>query len=222
MNLKPFNSQISIFLSDGIMNPIKFIDKFNVYFENLFTKEDYLLKIDAEGIPDEVPLFKYSSSDGKYSYDFAKKRINFYLNFDENDSMDLFEEYKTRIKNVISSFILEHSSISRIGIAINYYIDKKDEKCKFWAEKYRLPFYDSKKTCVISYNVNNNFTNRGIKYNDIISLSDAKIRQTKVVPVVSIDVNNVPVDDLSSDDLNYIFDEINNYKLDVVEGIINK
>ncbi|MCI7332846.1 MAG: hypothetical protein MSH48_04180 [Mollicutes bacterium] len=46
MSLKPFSSQISIFLSDGIMNPSRYVDEINNNFNGIFTKQNYLLNID--------------------------------------------------------------------------------------------------------------------------------------------------------------------------------
>ena len=46
MSLKPFSSQISIFLSDGIMNPSRYVDDINNNFNGIFTKQNYLLNID--------------------------------------------------------------------------------------------------------------------------------------------------------------------------------
>ena len=104
MSLKPFSSQISIFLSDGIMNPSRYVDEINDNFNGVFTKQNYSLNIDEA--PNNVPLVRYSSKDGKYIYDFAKKRINFYLNFNENDSTPLFEEYKANVEKSVKNLIL--------------------------------------------------------------------------------------------------------------------
>ena len=219
MSLKPFSSQISIFLSDGIMNPSRYVDEINDNFNGIFTKQNYSLNI--EDAPSDVPLVRYSSKDGKYIYDFAKKRINFYLNFNEDDSVSLFENYKQNVEKLVKNIILRHSNISRVGLAINYYIDKKDDKHIYWVNKYKLPFYNYEKTSEISYTINNNFINKGLKYNNIMILSNAKYKNTKVVPVVSIDVNNLPTAKLSDESIEFIFHDIDNYKQDVIEGILN-
>lgn len=150
-----------------------------------------------------------------------KKRINFYLNFDEQDSVSIFEEYKANVENLVKKIILKYSNISRVGLAINYYIDKRDDKYTYWVNKYNLPFYNSEKTSEISYTINNNFINKGVKYNNIMILSNAKYRHTKVVPVVSIDVNNLSTAKLSDESIEFIFHDIDNYKQDVVERILN-
>ena len=72
------------------------------------------------------------------------------MNFNEDDSVLLFEEYKSNVEKLVKNLILKYSNISRVGLAINYYIDK-------WVNKYKLPFYDSNKTSEISYTINNNF-----------------------------------------------------------------
>ena len=43
----------------------------------------------------------------------------------------------------------------------------------------------------------------------IIILSNAKYKHTKVVPVVSIDVNNLPTAKLSDESIDFIFHDIN-------------
>ena len=55
----------------------------------------------------------------------------------------------------------------------------------------------------------------------IIILSNAKYKHTKVVPVVSIDVNNLPTVKLSDESSDFIFHDIDNYKQDILEGILN-
>ena len=77
MNLKPVSSQISVFLSVGVMNPSRLTDEIKKTFDGVFNKEDYTLNL--EEAPNDMPLVRYRSNDGKYIYDFAKKRINFYL-----------------------------------------------------------------------------------------------------------------------------------------------
>ena len=79
------------------------------------------------------------------------------MNFNEDDSVSLFEEYKSNVEKLVKNLILKYSNISRVGLAINYYIDKKDDKYIYWVNKYKLPFYDSNKTSEISYTINNNF-----------------------------------------------------------------
>ena len=55
----------------------------------------------------------------------------------------------------------------------------------------------------------------------IIILSNAKYKHTKVVPVVSIDVNNLPTAKLSDESIDFIFHDIDNYKQYILEGILN-
>lgn len=207
--LKPFNSQISIFLTDGVMNPSKFVDNMAATFNNLFETEIYSLNL--ENAPSDMPLVRYSSKDENYVYDFAKKRINFYLNFNKNIDINDFDNYKDNIYNFVTDIILKYSDISRVGIAINYYIDKNDDNHSFWAKKYNLPFF-THETSEISYTINNNFVNKGLKYNKIITLTSGKINNIKSVPIVSIDLNNVSTEKLDSESLKYIFNDISNYK----------
>lgn len=218
MNIKPFSSQISIFLSDGIMNPSKITEDINKKFSDIFTKENYSLNL--EDAPNDMPLVRYSSKDGKYIYDFAKKRINFYLNFNDEDNMSLFENYKSNIESVISDILLKYSNISRVGIAINYYVDKKDDKYSYWVNKYKFPFYDTNSTSEISYTINNNFIYKGLKFNKILILANGKISNTKNVPIVSIDINNLPTAKLNDETLKYVFKDMDFYKKEIVESFI--
>ena len=210
LQLKPFSSQISIFLSDGIMNPSRLLENIAKDFDNLFTNQEYLLSI--EDAPADMPLIRYSSSDKKFVYDFAKKRINFYLNFSENDNLQIFEDYKQKIKNFLNNSLLKYSSIARIGIAINYYINQKDDQYSYWVNKYHLPLYKESETSEVSYRINNNFINHGLKYNKIFILTNGKISNTKIVPVISIDINNLPTAKMNTESINFMFDEIDYYK----------
>ena len=211
VKLNLLNSQISIFLSDGIMNPSKYIDEINENFNDIFKKQ--IMALDLDDAPSDMPLVRYISNDGKYTYDFAKKRINFYISFDENNNISLVDSYIEQIYQFINNVILNHSSISRVGIAVNYYIDKNDNKHSYWVDKYNLPL-TTDSLSEISYTVNNNFVNKGLKYNKLITLTNAKLKNLKSVPVVSIDINNVLTAKLSLESLNYIFNDLDGYKPD--------
>lgn len=218
MNLKPISSQISVFLSDGVMNPSRLTDEIQKTFDGVFNKEDYTLNL--EEAPNDMPLVRYRSDDGKYVYEFAKKRINFYLNFNENDNMNLFENYKLKVQTVVNEVLLKYSNISRVGLAINYYIDKRDDKYLFWVNKYKFPFFESNSTSEISYTINNNFIYKGLKFNKILILTSGKITNTKNVPIVSIDINNLSTSKISDDTIKYIFEEINFYKKEILEEVL--
>lgn len=53
------------------MNPSRYVDEINNSLNGIFTKQNYSLNIDEA--PNDVSLVRYSSKDGKYIYDFAKK-----------------------------------------------------------------------------------------------------------------------------------------------------
>ncbi len=219
MRLKPFSSQISIFLSDGIMNPGRIADQINTMFKDLFDKEDY--RIVVEDAPNEMPLVRYSSKNGKYCFEFAKKRLNFFMYFEEKDSLQLFEEYKGKITTIIEKIILINSDISRIGIAINYYIDQRDDKIQFWVKKYDLPFYTND-TSEVSYTINNNFIFNGLKFNKILNISNGKINNTKMVPVVSIDINNLSTAKMSEEWIHFIMKDMDFYRENIISEVLNE
>lgn len=56
MILKPFSSQISIFLTDGVMNPSRITEDINNKFACIFTKENYSFNL--EDAPNDMPLVR--------------------------------------------------------------------------------------------------------------------------------------------------------------------
>ena len=68
MNLKKLKAQVSIFLSDGIMNPNKYKKNINDIFNDLFNNE--ILSLSIRNAPDDIPLVNYTSKDNAFSYNF--------------------------------------------------------------------------------------------------------------------------------------------------------
>lgn len=217
-NIKILNAQISIFLSDGIMNPTKYTSVINKVFENVFSNE--ILSLNVTGVPDDMPLVRYTSESEDYAYDFARKRINFYISFKSFGGENELNKYINKIENFINNNLIVVTGISRIGIACVYYINDKDADILYWNKKYNLPFA-TKKTSEMSYTINNPFTAEGLNFNKIINLTTGMLKNSKVVPVVSVDVNNNEVENLSIEQLEYIMNNLNCYRLDDVETLLN-
>ena len=217
MTLKKMTAQISIFLKDGIMNPSKYKKNINEIFNNLFSRE--ILSINIEGAPDDMPLVKCVSKDNMLSYDFSRKRINFVISFYSKSKMISFDEYKNKVLELIVNDLLSVTDISRIGIAFVYYCDVIDKDNKYWIDKYKFPF-TSDLTSELSYTINNTFEKNDIKFNNIINLSNGKV-DGKNVPIVSVDLNNIPVDALTEEQITFILTKCLNYNLDTVSKLLS-
>lgn len=214
--MKPnlLSAQISVFMTDGIMNPNRYSEKVNQSFSKIFSIENMALNI--PNAPDDMPLVQFSSDDNKYQYHFARKRLNFYLNFSENDNEQTFTEYLLNIYNFIQNELLPITRIARIGIAVNYYYDIVDNPPRYWIEKLKLPFSCNKSVDVL-YTINNKIEKEKLTFNNILSFSNAILNSSKSVPSLSVDVNNEEVEELSKQQLEYIFNKLNLYKLEKIE-----
>ena len=218
MNLKKLTAQISIFLQDGIMNPSKYKSNINNIFEGMFNKE--ILSINIDGAPDDMPLVRCTSKDNIIAYDFSRKRINFTINFVSKNKKITFEEYKNKILELIVNNLLSVTDISRIGIAFVYYYDTDDKNHRFWINKFNFPL-TTNSTSQLSYTINNPFEKNEIIFNNIIHLSNATING-KVVPSVSVDLNNNPTNDkLTEDQISYILTKCKNYDIDTVNNLLS-
>lgn len=218
MNLKKLTAQISIFLQDGIMNPSKYKSNINNIFEGMFNKE--ILSINIDGAPDDMPLVRCTSKDNIIAYDFSRKRINFTINFVSKNKKITFEEYKNKILELIVNNLLSVTDISRIGIAFVYYYDTDDKNHRFWINKFNFPL-TTNSTSQLSYTINNPFEKNEIIFNNIIHLSNATING-KVVPSVSVDLNNNPTNNkLTEDQISYILTKCKNYDIDTVNNLLS-
>ena len=218
MNLKKLTAQISIFLQDGIMNPSKYKSNINNIFEGMFNKE--ILSINIDGAPDDMPLVRCTSKDNMIAYDFSRKRINFTINFVSKNKKITFEEYKNKILELIVNNLLSVTDISRIGIAFVYYYDTDDKNHRFWINKFNFPL-TTNSTSQLSYTINNPFEKNEIIFNNIIHLSNATING-KVVPSVSVDLNNNPTNNkLTEDQISYILTKCKNYDIDTVNNLLS-
>lgn len=217
MTLKKMTAQISIFLKDGIMNPSKYKKNINEIFDNSFSKE--ILSINIDGAPDDMPLVRCTSKDNMLSYDFSRKRINFAINFTSKSKILSFDDYKNKVLELITNDLLSVTDISRIGIAFVYYYDVEDKNNDYWINKYKFPF-TSNLTSQLSYTINNSFEKNDIKFNNIINLSNASING-KNVPIVSVDLNNVPMNVLTEEQITFILTKCSNYSIDTVSKLLN-
>lgn len=217
MTLKKMNAQISIFLKDGIMNPSKYKKNINEIFNDLFSKE--ILSINIDGAPDDMPLVRCTSKDNMLSYDFSRKRINFGINFTGKNKLISFDDYKSKVLELITNDLLSVTDISRIGIAFVYYYDVEDKDNNYWINKYNFPF-TSNLTSQLSYTINNSFEKNDIRFNNIINLSNASING-KNVPIVSVDLNNVPNNTLTEEQITFILAKCSNYNIDTVSKLLN-
>lgn len=218
MNLKKLTAQISVFLKDGIMNPSKYKVTINNTFDGIFNKE--ILSINIAGAPDDMPLVRCTSKDNMIAYDFSRKRINFTINFVSKNKKITFEEYKNKILELIVNNLLSVTDISRIGIAFVYYYDTDDKNHRFWINKFNFPL-TTNSTSQLSYTINNPFEKNEIIFNNIIHLSNATING-KVVPSVSVDLNNNPTNNkLTEDQISYILTKCKNYDIDTVNNLLS-
>ena len=218
MNLKKLKAQVSIFLSDGIMNPNKYKKNINDIFNDLFNNE--ILSLSIRNAPDDIPLVNYTSKDNAFSYTFSKKRINFTMNFVAKNKMMDFDEYKKKIMELINERLLSITDISRIGIAFLYYYDIDDKNTEYWIKKYNFPL-TTKSTSELTYIINNSFKYDEVYYNNIINLSNISVNG-KIVPSVSVDINNKEVKKLSEEQLEFIFNKCDKYKDDFVMTLLDK
>lgn len=215
------STQISIFLHDGVMNPLRYEEPLNDNFDGIFTNKIFAVTI--PNVPDEMPILKYTSSDESITYEFARKRLNFFMNFkdysDEQVASDTLEEYKSKIKAFIKNQLLVVTDIERIGIAVFYYIDLDDDKAKYWSSEYKFPFV-KKDTNELTYIINNPFNKFDLTFNSVLTLTNETIQDNRIVPIVSIDINNKEVSSLSKNQINSIMDNITQYKKDELLKIL--
>ena len=218
MKLKKLSVQISVFLTDGIMNPSKYKKNINDVFEGLFSNE--FLSINIDGVPEDMPLVKCSSKDGMISYDFSRKRINFIMSFLSKNKIISFDELKSKTIKLINENLLSVTDISRIGVAFVYYYDIDDKNVEYWINKYKFPLTD-KTTSELSYSINNILTKEDFVYNNIISISNINVNG-KVVPAISVDFNNNAVKSMKEEQIDYIFNKCNKYSEDYVASLLNE
>lgn len=218
MNLKKLTAQVSIFLSDGIMNPNRYKQKIYETFDNVFEKD--MISLNIPNAPDDMPLLNCASKDNVYSYTFSKKRLNFTMNFLVKNPSITFEEYKSKILKLINESLLMATDISRIGIAFLYYYDIDDSNNEYWIKKYQFPL-TTNNTSELTYTINNSFQHDGVDYNNIITLSNVNINN-KIFPSVSVDINNKATKSLNEKQLEFIFKKCNKYDSKIVTELLDE
>ena len=216
MNLKRLTTQISVFMNDGIMNPSKYKNIINEVFDNIFSED--ILSINIDGVPDDMPLVRCSSKDNTYLYDFSRKRINFIVNFNSDSDKIKYDEFKNKVYELIINHLTSVTDISRIGVAIVYYFDEDDNDTVYWSNKYNFPLIEQS-TSELSYTINNIFKNEDMVYNNVINISNTFVN-TKKVPVISVDVNNNPVDKMPDEQILFILKKCTKYNENTIKELL--
>jgi len=192
MKTKIINLQFAFFLRDIVDRPdIEFGD-LNSRLLNIFDAMPQMIPTPRE-LPPEVPVIILKSSNGAYSCNISRSRIDFNLSRinEEKSNADLVKDFNVKISALIK-YILEKQEIIRFGMVARYF-HKDNMAIRTLRGKYFTSLVDGAEELSLRYNKQSDYC--GYKINDVIEISAVDAvnngMQEKGI-LVQRDINNVP------------------------------
>ncbi|MDI9280481.1 hypothetical protein QMZ65_25045 [Pantoea sp. EABMAA-21] len=187
-DLKTINVQAAIFTKELISRP-------DTLYYKLLTELDYILDQQPlinnmpDDVPAEIPRIMSTSTDNKFQFNIAKNRMDFFINFNEedNDNESNYSLFKS-ITNTICTNVSAAIGVNRIGI-ITTTISKSDELKENFMNSY-FKKLDKENLTELEYRTNNVKDHKGRLINNIIKISSGEVQ----VPVIESDCLIIQLD----------------------------
>lgn len=192
--MKLLSMQIALFTGGLIGRPDLVMSEINAKLGSVFDTMPNILNLPPE-IPAEIPLVQTKSSDGIYSLNVSRNRIDLIVSpqYEKaNTPLEMFKEYKYSIDKYCKA-ALNITDLVRIGIIITLF-QESEENTRAVYEKYlNIPFSSD---CVeINFRTNHQSISKGIVYNNIKTVEAGELHVENMVykgVIIQLDTNNVP------------------------------
>ena len=187
--LKLLQLQLALFFEDIEMRPDRFVSEIS---DNIFDQMPIILPVPQDA-PAEIPVVMLNSSDGKYSCNIARSRIDFVLN-NMNSNNDILDDLIGFINSIRSyvAIIFGKKRIIRFGLIGQYFIESNNAVNTI-ETKYLKNTIGNLEELNIRYN--KRFNSESMMFNDVVEIGKGSITNeniTKDGVVIQRDINNVP------------------------------
>ena len=123
------NTQIALFFDGLIERPDQLVEFFNVEMGNIFNQIPVVVPVPNESQLSEIPVVQLSSTDGVYSCNIARSRVDF---FHTGVGKQKFSNIKSDFQNEaekLYEFFSGKTKIKRIGFVTRFFFEdeKQDE-----------------------------------------------------------------------------------------------
>ncbi len=196
--MKLLKLQLALFSNDLIQRPDLLLNNLNSKMNNIFDDIPNIINLPIDA-PAEIPVAQTKSKNGVYSLNISRNRVDFSISpvyeLEENP-LDIFKSIKQLIEKY-SKEVLSNTIVGRVGLVITLF-ENISYNSKAIFEKYFKEMY-SNGYVEAALRVNKQTLNKGIVYNNILSLETADIQINNAIEkgVIFIhDINNAPQENL--------------------------
>lgn len=197
--MKLISIQIALFASNLISRPDKLKDAIEQKMGGkLFDTIPLILNLPSDA-PAELPIVQAKSTNGRYSFNLSRKRIDFSIapDFDTNDDpYAAYTVYKSTIEKY-SKAALSEIDCNRIGIVLTLFEETPDNISAIFQKYIKTPFNANYAEANVRFNYMKKA--KGLTLNNIRVIESGNLHidrngigEDRKGVVVQIDTNNVP------------------------------
>jgi len=187
--IKLLQLQLALFFRDIETRPDRFISEIS---DDIFNQMPIILPV-PEDAPIEIPIVMLNSSDGRYSCNIAKSRIDFILN-NINSNNDILIDLNEFIRNIrsYSTLIFNNKKIIRFGLIGQYFVENANAVNSI-EDKYIKKAIGNLEELNIRYN--KRFNHENMLFNNVVDIGKGNISNGEISKegiLIQRDINNVP------------------------------
>lgn len=185
--------QFVLFFDEIENRPDKLANKVEDALGGIFDQMPTILPIPPDA-PIEVPSVIMKSSNGIYTCNVAKNRVDFIVNYtNDGESISISFEKFNKLINSFSTAVYSYKNIVRFGLIGTYFCKDNDP-----ANRIKTKYFQKEIGDLTELNVrfNKRFTNNNIVFNDIVEVNNASVNENGIDIdgiIIQRDMNNVPV-----------------------------
>lgn len=168
MKTKILNLQFAFFLRDIVERPDIDFGDLNDRMLNAFDAMPQMIPTPRE-LPPEIPVMVLKSTNGGYSCNVSRSRIDFILSRvdDDKSNTDMLKDFNVKVSGLIK-YILEKQEIVRFGMVARYF-HKDNAAIRTLRNKYFTKAVEGSEELSLRYNKQSD--SHGYKINDILEIS---------------------------------------------------
>ncbi len=205
LNLTLIQMQFALFFDEIENRPDKLANKVEDALESLFDQMPTILPVPPEA-PLDVPSVIMQSSDGVYTCNIAKTRIDFIVNSNGGHSISVGLDKFIDLINSFSEAVYSYKKVVRFGLIGRYFITDKDPVRKIKGKYFKGDLGELEE---LNIRFNKRFDGNNIVFNDIVEISKGNSNENGNITdgiFLQRDLNNVPVQIISMEEIFSIID----------------
>lgn len=210
--MKLLSMQVALFTGGLIGRPDLVMAEINAKLGSVFDTMPNILNLPPE-IPAEIPLVQTKSSDGVYSLNVSRNRVDLIISPPyerENTPFELLKEYKYSIDKYCKA-ALNITDLVRVGIIITLFQECEENTRSIYEKYLSIPFSNN---CVeINFRTNHQNISKDIVYNNIKTVEAGELHLANMSykgVIIQLDTNNVPENGItiSAEMINSLFVQV--------------